>query len=138
MARAPSRADSGNEKDEPTEGATTVRRKAKTIEEPSRVRCYVHRCNGRCSLGGDAGSNAAKLRGDTLTLLRSSTCTSVVDHTTRSLSRADLSNSRPCFELLRLMLRWERERMVAKRGLRLDPLFLLNLLNLLFLLLHLH
>ena len=74
--RAPSRPDSGSEEDEPIEGATTARRKVETIDEPSRVRCY--RCNGRCSLGGDAGSNAAGLHGDTLMLLRSSACTSVV------------------------------------------------------------
>ena len=80
VARVPSRADSGSEEDEPTGGATTARRKAETIDEPSRVRCYVHRCNGRCSLGGDAGSSAAGLHGDTLTLLRSSACTSVVAH----------------------------------------------------------
>ena len=75
-----SRADSGSEKDKPTERATTARRKAKTIDEPSSVRCYVYRCNGRCSLKGDAGSNVAGLHGDTLTLLRSSACTSVVAH----------------------------------------------------------
>ena len=80
VARAPSRADSWSEEDEPTEEATTARRKAETIDEPSRVRCYVHRCNGRCSLGDDAGSNAAGLHGDTLTLLQSSAWTSVIAH----------------------------------------------------------
>ena len=80
MARAPSRADSGSEEDEPIEGATTARQRTETIDEPLRMRCYVHRCSGRCSLGGDAGSNAAGLHGDTLTLLRSSACTSVVAH----------------------------------------------------------
>ena len=78
VAGAPSRADSGSEEDEPTEGATTARRKSETIDEPSRVRCYVHRCNGCCSRGGDASGNPAGLHGDTL--FRSSACTSVVAH----------------------------------------------------------
>ena len=97
---------------------------------PSRVRCYVDRCNGRCSLGGDAGSNAAGLHGDTLTLLRSSACTSVITHAPAESSQIFLQSGpvrhSSALRLLRLMLRLESERMVAKRGLRLDPLFLLD------------
>ena len=98
VAKAPSRADSESEKDEPTEGATTARRKAETIDEPSLVRCYDHRCNGRCLLGSDAGSNAAGLHGDTHAVMELRVHKR---RSARSRREPDLSPELTCSTLLR-------------------------------------
>lgn len=76
-AGAPSRADSESDEEEQQPERITTRPKSAehvALEEPSRVRCYVHYCDGTCSDGQPSGVHGN-------TLFQSSSCSSVVPHT---------------------------------------------------------